>query len=71
MKTKGSKNKVFNSYNVFFDHLRKGILKGFDFRSDLEDKLLAKNNEYNYKCRKKGITKHSTPVKMGVAVPTH
>ena len=29
--------------DVFFDHLRKGILKEFDFRSDLEDKLLAKN----------------------------
>jgi type III restriction enzyme len=31
-----------NSYDVFFDHLRKGILKEFDFRSDLEDQLLAK-----------------------------
>ena len=34
-----------NSYDVFFDHLRNGILKEFDFRSDLEDKLLAKNDE--------------------------
>ena len=34
-----------NSYYVFFDHLRNGILKEFDFRSDLEDKLLAKNDE--------------------------
>jgi len=34
-----------NSYDVFFDHLRNGILKEFDFRSDLEDKLLAKNYE--------------------------
>ncbi|MBT7144410.1 MAG: DEAD/DEAH box helicase family protein [Bacteroidetes bacterium] len=34
-----------NSYDVFFDHLRNGILKEFDFRSDLEDKLLAKTDE--------------------------
>lgn len=34
-----------NSYDVFFDHLRKGILKEFDFRSDLEDKLLAKSDD--------------------------
>jgi type III restriction enzyme len=34
-----------NSYDVFFDHLRRGILKDFDFRSDLEDKLLSKNVE--------------------------
>ena len=34
-----------NSYDVFFDHLLKGILKEFDFRSDLEDKLLAKIEE--------------------------
>ncbi len=33
-----------NSYDVFFDHLRKGILKESDFRSDLEDKLLEKIN---------------------------
>lgn len=31
-----------NSYDVFFDHLRNDKLKKFDFRSDLEDKLLSK-----------------------------
>jgi type III restriction enzyme len=34
-----------NSYDVFFDHLRNGKLIQYDFKSDLEDKLLAKNNE--------------------------
>ena len=34
-----------NSYDVFFDHLRNGIIKEFEFRSDLEDKLLAKTDE--------------------------
>lgn len=34
-----------NSYDVFFDHLRNGILREFDFRSDLEDKLLEKSDE--------------------------
>lgn len=34
-----------NSYDVFFDHLRKDKLKKFDFRSDLEDKLLSKTEE--------------------------
>jgi len=34
-----------NSYDVFFDHLRNGKLIQYDFKSDLEDKLLAKNDE--------------------------
>jgi type III restriction enzyme len=34
-----------NSYDVFFDHLRNGKLIQYDFKSDLEDKLLAKNND--------------------------
>lgn len=34
-----------NSYDVFFDHLRNDKLKKFDFRSDLEDKLLNKDEE--------------------------
>lgn len=32
-----------NSFDVFFDHLRNGKLIWYEFRSDLEDKLLAKN----------------------------
>jgi len=31
-----------NSYDVFFDHLRNGKLIQYDFKSDLEDKLLTK-----------------------------
>jgi len=34
-----------NSYDVFFDHLREDKLKKFDFRSDLEDKLLSRDEE--------------------------
>lgn len=34
-----------NSYDVFFDHLRNGKLIEYDFKSDLEDKLLAKSDE--------------------------
>ena len=34
-----------NSYDVFFDHLRNGKLVQYDFISDLEDELLAKNDE--------------------------
>ncbi len=34
-----------NSYDVFFDHLRNGKLIQYDFKSDLEDKLLAKTDE--------------------------
>ena len=34
-----------NSYDVFFDHLRNGKLIRYDFKSDLEDKLLAKTDE--------------------------
>ena len=34
-----------NSYDVFFDHLRNGKLIQYDFKSDLEDKLLVKNDE--------------------------
>jgi type III restriction enzyme len=34
-----------NSYDVFFDHLRNGKLIQYDFKSDLEDKLLVKNND--------------------------
>lgn len=33
------------SYDVFFDHLRNGKLIKYEFKSDLEDKLLAKNDE--------------------------
>jgi type III restriction enzyme len=33
-----------NSYDVFFDHLRNGKLIQYDFKSDLEDKLLAKDD---------------------------
>ena len=34
-----------NSYDVFFDHLRNGKLIKYEFKSDLEDKLLAKADE--------------------------
>jgi type III restriction enzyme len=34
-----------NSYDVFFDHLRNGKLIKYEFKSDLEDKLLAKTDE--------------------------
>lgn len=34
-----------NSYDVFFDHLRNGKLIQYDFKSDLEDKLLVKTDE--------------------------
>ncbi len=34
-----------NSYDVFFDHLRNGKLVQYDFISDLEDELLANNDE--------------------------
>ncbi|MBL4576509.1 MAG: DEAD/DEAH box helicase family protein [Opitutaceae bacterium] len=34
-----------NSYDVFFDHLRNGKLIKYEFKSDLEDKLLAKTDD--------------------------
>lgn len=34
-----------NSYDVFFDHLRNGKLIKYDFKSDLEDKLLVNKEE--------------------------